>query len=397
MQAAAAKIILSFFAVLTMLLVTGCWDRREINDVALVSGSAIDKKGNQYTVLSQIPLPSQIGGAGSKGGGGGTNGKQSWYNDSATADSLRRVIEDMQRTVSRELYFAHRRIVVFGEEMARSGLEPVMDASIRLPQNRLSSLAAVTKGEAGALFNVRAPMEQLPSEMMRELVQNATRTPYTLKRLNQEILRDGLDPAIPFIRVHQTTEVSGKTTTLELAGVGVLKKGSLVGYLESDEASYLWWAMGEANNPVVQVEAPESGGSISLLFQEVHADLVPQFTDDQISVVIRIDAKGAVVENESNYDLTADERMETTVQLAENKIKAGIERTVKKLQSLHSDPIGIGDVIYRKNDKKWSALRDKWNDQEYPKVQVSVETNLYIEHSGSIREPFGYPEGEITR
>ena len=54
------------------LVLSGCWDRREINDVAFVLASSIDKENDLYRVSILIPLPGNMGGGG--GGGGGTGG-----------------------------------------------------------------------------------------------------------------------------------------------------------------------------------------------------------------------------------------------------------------------------------------------------------------------------------
>lgn len=59
---------------LCSILLGGCWDRREVNDVAFVMGTGLDKEGDQYRVTMQIALPGQLGSSGSTGGGG-----YQWY------------------------------------------------------------------------------------------------------------------------------------------------------------------------------------------------------------------------------------------------------------------------------------------------------------------------------
>ena len=55
--------------ILCAALLTGCWDREEINDVAFVIGIAVDKEGDEYRSSLQIALPGQAGASGSEGGG----------------------------------------------------------------------------------------------------------------------------------------------------------------------------------------------------------------------------------------------------------------------------------------------------------------------------------------
>lgn len=38
------------------LLLSGCWSRNEINDIAVVTAIGIDKQKDQYTVSLQVPI-----------------------------------------------------------------------------------------------------------------------------------------------------------------------------------------------------------------------------------------------------------------------------------------------------------------------------------------------------
>lgn len=56
----------------SLLLLGGCWDRVEINDLAIVTAAAIDEKGANRVELSlQIFVPKSMGGQGQGQGGGG--------------------------------------------------------------------------------------------------------------------------------------------------------------------------------------------------------------------------------------------------------------------------------------------------------------------------------------
>ncbi len=58
---------------------SGCWDRIEITDLAIVTAAAIDKKGNNQIELSvQVFIPSSIS---SRGGQGGEQSRGRWGYD----------------------------------------------------------------------------------------------------------------------------------------------------------------------------------------------------------------------------------------------------------------------------------------------------------------------------
>ncbi|WP_314003273.1 hypothetical protein [uncultured Paenibacillus sp.] len=65
------KLILAL--VLLMFLLTGCWDRTEINDLALITAAGIDKKDEKTIELSVLVFAPKgaAGGQSGLGGGGG--------------------------------------------------------------------------------------------------------------------------------------------------------------------------------------------------------------------------------------------------------------------------------------------------------------------------------------
>ena len=62
-----------------MILLSGCWDRVEINDLAIVTAAAIDATDdNQIELSLQVFIPKALGSGGGQGGGGGGGGGTSY-------------------------------------------------------------------------------------------------------------------------------------------------------------------------------------------------------------------------------------------------------------------------------------------------------------------------------
>ncbi|UJF34245.1 hypothetical protein L0M14_03155 [Paenibacillus hexagrammi] len=110
------------------LLLTGCWDRIETNDVAFVLSSSVDLEDDgKYRVSYLVPLPGSMGGA--SGGGGGTSGNNSYYIDSETGATMREATSKLQKRMSRKLFLSHRRTIIIGEEMAKRELARCLTSS----------------------------------------------------------------------------------------------------------------------------------------------------------------------------------------------------------------------------------------------------------------------------
>ncbi|MGF7048910.1 spore germination protein KC [Paenibacillus sp. DS2015] len=385
--------ILTGMLLVCPIFVSGCWDRKEINDIAFVLGSAVDKEGTLFRTSVQIALPSQLGGAGGKGEAGG--GK-AWYMESKLGKTVHLANVETQRGNSRTLNYSHRRSLLIGEEMARSGISMIMDASLRTPQNRLLSMVAVTEGPAYKVLNSDAPMEQFPTEMVRELISNYTKKAITIKKLLTDLLTEGIDPVLPLFRIGESVppHVGESKTNIQAVGLAIFKGDRMVGTLKGDMAKVMLIGMNEDRDLEMNIPAPRGKGLLLVAFRENVVKMVPQVKEDHVAMLIHIHMRGKVTENASNYSPYDDISMSELEQVAEAKVKQDLTQSLAIIQQYHADTLGFGQVIYHKKPKDWNRLKDRWEDI-YPLVKVEVEAEIEIETEGQALEPMGIPSKEI--
>ncbi len=70
-----------------------------------------------------------------------------FFTESGTGRDTHEAIQMMQTKMSREIFRGHRRVILIGEKMAKSGLAPVLDAYSRDPDIRLRAGVFVIKRE----------------------------------------------------------------------------------------------------------------------------------------------------------------------------------------------------------------------------------------------------------
>lgn len=375
------------------LSLTGCWDRREVNDIAIISGMAVDKLDDKIRVAIQFPLAGQLGGPG--GGGGGTSGAKSWYVDSATGVTLKEASIRLQKSLSRQQYYAHRRVIILGEALARDGIAPQMDITFRSSQNRLTALLVLAKGQAIDVLNTDAILEQQPGEMIRELTMNGMKNPRTVKHVVDALINDGIDVAAPFLVADKTMigEKGEAKSRVTLDGMGVFRDDKLVGMLKGEQAKGLLWAMNQIRRPSLSVLAPDTNQYLTIQFTENSTELKPEFSGDKIRMKIIIRAIGNLYENQSNYNANRD-NLNALTQIASDKLKSDVEKTIRTLQEYGSDPCGFGDAIFRKKPAVWNKIKNNWYEI-YGGMEVLVETHLNLEHTGTIVEPAALNREEI--
>ncbi|QOS81527.1 Ger(x)C family spore germination protein [Paenibacillus sp. JNUCC31] len=384
---------------LCSLLISGCWDRKEINDLAFVIGIALDKEDGNYRSSLQIALPGQSGAAGSTGGGGGTSGDKSWFMLSNTAKTLHGTTLEGQKELSRVIYYAHRRTLLIGEELAREGVAPMLDLLTRYPLNRLSALPVVTRGPAHEVLDTDAPIEKFPSEMVRELCFLNMRAPRSLKTFTDAILSEGVDPFLPIATMVNNVPKGWKDTktNIKLDGLAIFKKDKLIGMIEKAPADALILAMGEANAPEIMVKAPRGEGELFIKLNENNSSYQPHIKNGEVTVKIRLYAKGVMVDNESNYGDLRETEITSLNEAVRQKIKEDIEEGVRLVQKKYkADILGLGRSIHQHLPKEWDKIKDRWNEI-YPNLKVTVEPHVILENVGILNKPIGLSEEEIVR
>ncbi|MDG0793923.1 spore germination protein [Cohnella ginsengisoli] len=129
---------------LSVCVLSGCWDRTEINDLAFIAGSAFDLTENgDYRLSLQIAIPSST-----PGGVAGGGPQQKFFVLSATGKNANEAFEMLQKKSSRKLFTAHRSVIFIGETLGRRGINGVLDVFAHDPRQRLRTYMMVVKGGA---------------------------------------------------------------------------------------------------------------------------------------------------------------------------------------------------------------------------------------------------------
>ncbi|WP_415783060.1 Ger(x)C family spore germination protein [Brevibacillus invocatus] len=359
-------------------LLTGCWDRREVNDIGFVIAMSIDKEGDgKYRLAVQVPLVSSLGGP--SGEGGGTSGDKSFYVDSAVGKTIREAYGILQSRMSRLLYFAHYRVVILGEELARNGLSNPLDIVTRFPEHRLTSFVVITKGKGMDLLSAQPQFERFSGEALRELVKSVT-IPVSMKDLAQMANHKGLDPFLPVFEPVQS-HPKGKSKEVEAMGVAVFRKDKLIKILSRSDSVGLRWFQ-RYFNPFSMIVKLNSNEWINTEVLRGETKIRPVIKQGRVHYDIHL--KSSIVITENMTTLNFDN--ENSIDLMEKRVSEEIENKIKIIlehsKATKSDPIGLGMVLARHHPKTWkTTYRDKWRD-ELPDITYTIHSKVQATNIG---------------
>ncbi|MGO4275148.1 hypothetical protein AB4Z22_35840, partial [Paenibacillus sp. TAF58] len=178
--------------VLGVLIFTGCSDRRELSNVAIILAAGIEKVNNDIQVTLQVAIPT------SKSDVSGSSGqKKPYFIESATGRNIIEAVQNIQNHMSRILRFSHRRVLLIHENIAKKDITDVLDFVNRYQDSRLSTQIYITKSSIKDILSSHTELEQITGEYIRE-VGIITGYSETAREFISNI-NQSKDPVAPFI------------------------------------------------------------------------------------------------------------------------------------------------------------------------------------------------------
>ncbi|MGO4270701.1 Ger(x)C family spore germination protein [Paenibacillus sp. TAF58] len=401
--------ILLVLILLMMPILSGCWSRIEVNDLAFVTAAGIDKmEDGKIRLALQVAIPRMLGAAGQGGTSGekGIGAKAVWVS-SEKGESILDAYRRLQEKLPRRIFFSHSGIIVIGEKMARDGVSPILDFFIRQREARMRSYILFTKGEALKILNFIPKLEKIPSEVMREEVKQHIGVRINLKEFVHTLVTEGVEPIAAEMEIVSSNLMneedskepspSNVETNLSLNGSAIFKKDKLIGWMNDLETRGVLWLRKEMKTGVVTVNIPKEkgNGKISVLILKAKTQITPILKDGEITMEVKVSAENDLYENNSKLDVSDPKVIHFVEKELEEDLKKRIQLVFDMAQKkFKSDIFGFGVAVERKYPKAWKSKFKKQWEEDFPKLKVNIITDLTVNRTGLTNKPLILKEKE---
>lgn len=361
------------------ILLTGCWDRTEVNDLAIVVATGEDTGGKEkYRITVQAPLPSSMGGPGSSGNGGGTSGEGPFLVAQGTGGNLRQSVEDIQSRLSRKLYFPHRRVLIIGEDLAKRGITESLNAILIEPQSRLSTYLLISKGDSLAMLKAMPRLEQFSGEAIREMAK--AKINMDVRETILDLERPGKEAVIPMIETTSLLTNENDKKEIRMSKFAVFKGDKLLFTTNEQETRGILW-LKEKMSKATMTFPVEGTNEVTTQINESNIKQSFSVVNGNPTFTLSVRATGTLLNNEGNYRLDDPKTYHIVVGKMKKEIEREINTTLKSAHSKGVDIFGFGWYLYRVHHQNWI---DKWkNGWEYTlrDLQVNVKVDADIQRT----------------
>ncbi|MGI6226550.1 MAG: Ger(x)C family spore germination protein [Peptococcales bacterium] len=376
------KLFLISIIILSM-CTTACWDRRELDRLAIATCVGIDKGQGESKVkmIVEIILPQNVNTPG--GGGGGGKPSEKLVVEGKTAfDAARNFLFESDRKV----YFAHNPILLFSEEIAQEGILSSFDFFVRDPEHRRNVWILVSEESAEELIGVQTVLDPVTGRYLEKLIEETGPISETAIMDVQGFLERLMSPtSAPYCSLIKT-KGEEKNKSMELVGTAIFKKDKMVGKFNRKESRGLLWVLGEVKGGIITVPC-EKEFQIALEINHAKSKIIPSIVNNNLKITVEITEEGNLGQQECTVDLTLPEAWSSLEKKKAEAIRQEVLTAIKKAQELNTDVFAFGEAFYRKYPTLWQEqIAENWDDF-FPELEVEVLVKAKLRRSGMISKP----------
>ncbi|MFC5703971.1 Ger(x)C family spore germination protein [Cohnella faecalis] len=374
-------------SVLVLFLLTGCWSRVELDELAFVQGVAIDltEDGSEIDLTVQFYKPTS-GGKDSSGNSG--NSGERFINLKTKGASIFEAVRDVAIHLGRKASWTHMRILVIGEKLAQErDIGEILDFFARDHEPRLSMSVMIGKDRADAYLKTKPFIEASTSQQLREVGRFSYKYAGKTMRISLRDLMLDLKSqtevsSVPYIYFDRENGASITTVT----GLQILRKGKWVSDIPTERIESLLMLIGKYKGGVLQApcadhKAPEIRKMESVEVESIKTVTEVKITNDRAKARISIKARGYAGELICSSIKSPEEAAKFN-QKIKKSLEQDLDLTLQFLQERKLDALGIGNRIFRQDPALWARWKPEW-EERFSKLPITVEVEVNVFNTGA--------------
>lgn len=368
------------FILITSLFLTGCWNYNELNKYSIVTGMAIDYKDSEYEVSMLISNTSQAEDADSK-----------VVILSGKGKSIFQAIKDVGLISPKELYISHLSIVVVSEDVAKNGLDDLLDFLLREPQAKDNFYLTIAKDcKAKDTLAILNPLESFPSQGIADNISLTSHLQGSVAvvdftTISKNYINKGkelsLNGLVTIGDIEDGTKVEEQQNSIlkayvKLSPLAIFKDAKLIDWASHDESVGINYINNMIKESYLNVKCDKDFTIINIIGNKTKIEV------DKDKITVNINTEATISENTCDIDLKDPSVIKELEDKSNKIIKDYCDEAIQLAQRLKSDIFGFGNKIYKDFPKYYNSI-ENWNDH-FASLDIKVNVKTSITSKGTI-------------
>ncbi|QEK11218.1 Ger(x)C family spore germination protein [Crassaminicella thermophila] len=378
------KIIFIFIILIQVVITSGCWNYKEINDVSIAAGIAVDYDKEKDKVISTTEIVYPMV----------TNGETKIQPEVIKAEG-RNIFESIRNMIpltGKKVFWAHAKVIIISEEVAKNEdiLISLIDFAKRDAEYRDDIWVILSKEKtAGEILKTDVMIQDIVSFQLEDILKNEKGVEkyhsVPLWKFADDLSSEGIEPTLPTVGIASYKDKK----IAQMYGTGVFKGAKLVGWLNGDETKSFLFIMGKINGGVIIVNKDTSKRPVRIgleIFKN-KTKIKSIYEDGEIKIKINTKTTVNINELESQIDFISEQGRSIVKKEAEKLMENKIKNLIKKVQKEYdSDIFGFGSVIEREHPEIWKEIKNDW-DKIFRDLKIEVKSEIKIRGSALRSKP----------
>jgi len=378
------KIIILLLCILPIL--TGCYNYREINELAIVPALSIAKEKDNFKITVQVINSKKEQDA-------STANQPNFITFTNTGKSIQETLRNMIVESPKKIYGAHIQFLILDESLAKEDITDALDFFFRDPEIRKVFFVVVGKQEE--LLDVITPLDNTSSQNITDSLESSNKylgltNLITFHDLMDIYLSEKQELALPSLELIGNAKEGKEETNIQqtepnasvkISNTAVFKDNKLLGYLTQDES--IVFNMIKNNITHTLIDINYNDGYIINEILEFKSSMEANPKDNKITINIK--GRSGITEVNTNQNLKTNKDIEKIQEKLNKEIENLIKDSIKNInKKYNSDIYGFEELFYKTDYKYYNKIKDKWYEEIFNNIEIEVKSNILIQEKGNI-------------
>ncbi|WP_428910954.1 Ger(x)C family spore germination protein [Niallia sp. Krafla_26] len=382
-----------FLNMFLCLFLTGCWDQRELSNLSVVTGMAIDIGKNAPYVLTieainAAELNEQT-----------TVGNAPTIIFSLEGKTIGELSHKMNVGVSRNLIYSHMKTLVISKEVAEKGALDFLDFLERTREIRDDFNFIVAKeGKAADVLKVLYTIQKSSALKLKVQLETAAELwggdpDVRLNDFLRAMMSPGRHPVLAQVKIKGNPEKGNSLDNITkpeldaivvIDSMAVFHDDKLVGALSLEETRNYLWTQDKLQKTIISIPCEEGDKDdfFAIRVKNSNTKLKGHLDDEKPNIDMNIHVESYVNTSQCSKPLDKKETYQDFQKTAEEYLQKQISGTIEKVQKKYGiDIFGFGEVISRQDYKNFKEIQNHW-DEAFKEAQINVSVDVNISRAG---------------